>query len=1265
MDRLKETLMSMGIDAKSIPETSNYTTTKGISLKDADTLVTPETPSLRLQGINAAETAKFMPGNIKGAQPGADLQTELVRQTIEQGDYSATKPFGKEYYNRNLGDLYSPGGRSLTNELLYKGYVDTSKDATEEQRLSQAYGALDRRQRALELKTTKADDLFNQLVNEQNPTGSFKAKMFTPSAKSFNQADTEYFIGPSVIRPGEDYKGETTDQISTGLDIGTAQMKKGFWGSMELLGEKTGADWLKDTATSNVRMHQSTLENLPYLRSAEAFGENGEWKLDTFGKVFDFAIGQAASSAPQMLTTIVSTLAAPITFGASLSVPASIYIGQTWNGQKEGEKSATAAILAGTTMTALDKLGLKGFSPKGLDITKPGTQAIVKNELLKKYSSEVADQMILKATKESVREVAQVLRLETIKQSTGIKEIGKQILKGAATEGPTEGLQEIVGYLGENVTFNPIPSTTEEQNKLKNRLANAVVGGAILGGSFGGAGAAIRTVTQSKELIEQNSDSDFRRKWLMDNNASQVFSTNQILQQAFDGMSERPTLAKMAEAEVTKRMVTGKLQSFIADKGFKGLWGKWSDVIMKGMSHQDEYMATLSTLLGASKAANGMSIDEHQKLLEANIFNNFGTKEDIMSSFQGLSTEQASLVLTDPKVVDEIIRISQEKQMTGTASSADMAKSIGFDFGKHSQYSDGILKYADKITNLVKAYNDATQQTLTVREFLSKKPLDKTKVSRYSGDFIKDLMDVYKLTSSDATKIVDSILNNPDVQDVSDSINDLLNPSLAKDLQNKNELTRMLNDPDNSVKFSKYFSNDLLDNAYALASRGSAINTNVNLIGPDGNKLAGLIQQSLSRGNIDSDTAAFMAQEIKDYLDIRTGKYRPPLNPYLRGALNTINFLATITSLPLAAISSTVEFAQVYRNLNKPQSMKATKLLLNSFGKEFSALFRELGTHMSDKVDAKVSPQREALSRAGYLREGGIGHRADVMSGYFQSWTEGFFKVTGLTSITAVTRNAKLGIAADAVKNWIDVVKESDNNLDTQAARDAYDHLVRLGVDVEFVTSEVSDNAINKQKFDNMMQLATYNFINEAVVVPSQLNRPKFYSDPYLRLFTQFQGYTSTFTANILPRLVGDLGRAGSADQKNAAATIAMMFALSLLALYIKDIIKYGESPPEWLKDEKQFQRVVGQMGVLGTGQRVWDTIDPMFEGKRSKDIMGSVWNAVSEQSPQLSYINKVNSFLSEIPKDNGKEIEKGARLLPIFGTSPAFAKYLQKELGE
>jgi len=124
-----------------------------------------------------------------------------------------------------------------------------------------------------------------------------------------------------------------------------------------------------------------------------------------------------------------------------------------------------------------------------------------------------------------------------------------------------------------------------------------------------------------------------------------------------------------------------------------------------------------------------------------------------------------------------------------------------------------------------------------------------------------------------------------------------------------------------------------------------------------------------------------------------------------------------------------------------------------------------------------------------------------------------------------------------------------------------------------------------------------------------------------------------------------------------------MMFALSVLAIYLKDLIKYGESPPEWMKSEKQFQRIIGQMGVLGTGQRIWDSIDPLIpQSDRNRGIVAQAIKNVVDQSPQLSLINKVDNVLSA---PEGKRIEKGARLLPIVGTSPAFAKYLQKELGD
>jgi hypothetical protein len=609
-------------------------------------------------------------------------------------------------------------------------------------------------------------------------------------------------------------------------------------------------------------------------------------------------------------------------------------------------------------------------------------------------------------------------------------------------------------------------------------------------------------------------------------------------------------------------------------------------------------------------------------------------------------------------------KLASNLDMYPKQSANQIATSLDINFNNNPN-AEALAAYTGKINKLIEAYNKATGGNLTFKSFVEQAPINKPYVVKNYKEFIKDIQDGLKVSAAEANDIANSLLNNRDNSSIDDVFNEDINAFLdtSLNLKDRDVLKKALNEPENKARFAKYLSNDLMDNAYSLAGRAAAINTNKNIIGEKGSKLAALIQASLDKGTIDAATASFMAKEIKDYLDMRSGKFHPITNPYIKGALGTVNFLSTITSLPLAAVSSTVEFAQVFRNLNKEQSLKAMRMLLLGAGKEISAYLRDIGNAMTDKVQIKESAHRTSLSRAGYLREGNTANRVDIMSNYYQKWTEGFFKLTGLTSVTTITRNARLAIAADAINNWLNVVNNVDLAYTQQQVNDAYDHLVRIGIDVEFMTSLDKDDKYNENRYNNNIQLATYNFVNEAVVMPTQLNRPKFYSDPYLSLFTQFQGYTSTFTANILPRLIGDMGKAGSEDQKNAAATIAMMFALSFLAIYIKDIIKYGESPPEWLKDEKKFQRLVSQTGLLGTGQRIWDTIDPMIpDNSKYKGVGAQVWQNLSEQSPQLSFINKIDSALSA---PEGKQIERGARLLPILGTSPAFAKYLQKELGE
>jgi len=1263
MDKLEQTLMELGINSKDIPKASNFKIEAG-TLKDADTLQLDTGTNVRVPGINARESGKLTEEGFVAPQLGADTQTGLVRDIInKEGFMNPALGKDKDVYDRNLGELTDAKGRRLSNRLLESGYVDPSTSVTNDQLNSMYLGRLDRAKRQSEGTQTLADKLLTDLNVERNQ-GGVMAKRFTNTAKEFGAAvgegtSSDYFTNPSVIRPDEDRYGKARSNWSTGIDIGIANTKQGFFGAIDLLGTKTGIGYLEELGKANVKQQESILRDLPYLKNAEAFDAKGNWKLDTFSKVVDYSVGTAASSAPQMVTSIVATMAAPMTGGASMSVPAAIYTGQVWNAQKE--KNATAAIMSGVTQAALDKLGLSGVaSGAALKITDKATQAMVVKELMGRgITAEAAEKMIIRSTQEAVKDVSDAMRSVAMKQNLGPAAIAGAFGKGAMSEGVTEGLQEIAGYLGEEVS---LPSSKEDWNKLQNRTMNAMAGGAILGGGLAGAGRTVATLANFSGPTREGSDLQFREQYKERFGTTNIPTVSELInkaEQSISSTSDIPDLDKLAEMETSKRAIEGvvsKTGSFMKDKGLSSLFGKWSTVIMKGKDYAGEGLAALSTLLGSTRAVNGLSIDETQHLLESNIFKNFGNKEELQSAFGGVTTLKASAILSKPNVVDVISRLVRQRALTGSFGNID----IDADLGQDVLHKEGIMLYASKIDNLVNDYNRATGSSLSVESFLASRPLDKTLVSRNFNQFAKDIQDAFKLSQSEANIMAQSILNNSDVNSIEDSIDDWLNPD-ANRIKGKAEVEKAINTPELRAKFAPYMSQDLLDNAYSLAARGAAVSTNKQFIGKNGSKLAALLQDSLNKGEITEQEASFMAREIKDFLDMRAGKYNPITNEYARGALNLVNFLSTVTSLPLAAVSSTVEFAQVYRNLNAPQSVKATRILLNTFGKEFGALFKELGESFGMK-NPTASKHRRELSEAGFLREGGIGNRNDILTGYFQKYNEGFFKMTGLTSITAITRHAKLSIAADAINHWVDVA-QGNGTFTPQQIQDAKEHLIRIGVDLDFMLSIDRDTPQNEQRVLANLQAGSYNFVNEAVVVPSQLNRPKFYSDPYLKLFTQFQGYTSTFTATTLPRLLGDLGKRGSDDQRNAAATIAMMFALSMLALYIKDMIKYNEHPPKWLKEDKEFQRLISQVGLLGTGQRIWDTISPAVGGdKKANSVLGQVYNQVSDQSPQLAFINKINEALSA-PEE--RRIEKGARLLPIVGTSPALAKYLQKELGE
>lgn len=1248
-----ERLATSGFDISGLPTNTPEMTKSGIRVLDGDTVETPDGKRVRFSGINTEEPAKMLPDKISSGFTGAEEQKKILKNLIDTGGY--TNPVisdKKDVHDRFVGDLANKDGQTVTQYMLNNGLAMPTKFTTSEQQSTAAWAQLEKAQRKDKGTQTPEDLLSDTLLKAQFPNGTIRAKIAATSAKQYggsldSAGHSEYFSGPMYVNEDEDRTGHAKSNLKTGLKSGYTSMQQGAFDALDSLGVATGSDFLKNYGASHGDALQADLVDLPYLRDAEPFDEQGHWKLDSFSKVGNYVVGTAASSAPQFFLSIAAGLAAPATFGASLSLPAVVYAGNTWRAQAPENKSVAWAWTSGITQSAIESLGITGVFTNIFE--KKAQKEIIKQLMGRGMTEEAAEKLLISKTQEGIKQVAEAVKAV---KGGAIRQAGVASAKGVLNEAPEEMLQEMTQYFGENAKL-ALPESAEDISKLKNRIINAGIGGAVLGGSLGGAHEVLRNIPRAQ--IPESKDREFRTNLLQTDKEvpTAVSEANKAL--AVVGTDKSlDTLADLHESKLAMKGSIARVSNWWKEKGLSSLWKANYDTVMGKHTYAGRSLAALGTLLGANRAFAGGSIDEQKEHNVIELFNTFGSLDEMRSSFKGAKPEEVTRIFNEPSVKDYIKQIINERTVSGAtfvSEIADKVKPEGVLSVAMMEHKDAIVKYADKLDKFLVMYNNKTNHNMDIFDLFNNKPINKTHVAQNKERFAALLSKQLGLNSNQATEITNRILTNDNIQDITDSFDDILNFDSSYSAL-KRDATAKLNEEGTKVAFNEFFSHDLHHNLVSLANKGASTYINTAVIGHKGAKLNALLLQAIANGEITEDEAAFKAKEIRDWLDMRMGKYHEITNQYLSGALSLVNFLTTITSLPLAAISSTVEFSQIYRNLNLPQSISATRHLLVGFGGEIGHVVKSIG----GKED--VSNYRNTLSRGGYAHSN-IAARTDVVSGYFAKWSEGFFKVTGLTSVTNVTRYAKLAIASDAIKHWL---TQHIINPESEAGKSAYENLIRIGVDVESIAMMDIKSPEYESLVKQELTKGTHNFVLEAVIHPTKMNRPKFYSDPYLQVFTQFQGYVSTFTATILPRLVRDIRRTGTVEQANAAAVIAMMMALTLFALYMKDMIKYGESPPKWLEDDKRFHRFIGQSGLTGTGQRIWDAVSPIKpEYNKQSNVALSAVRAVSDQAPALSFLGNINDALSA---PEGSQIKKTARILPIFGTSPQFAEYLQKELG-
>ena len=586
---------------------------------------------------------------------------------------------------------------------------------------------------------------------------------------------------------------------------------------------------------------------------------------------------------------------------------------------------------------------------------------------------------------------------------------------------------------------------------------------------------------------------------------------------------------------------------------------------------------------------------------------------------------------------------------------------------------DGIIAMAKQLNSLSdKMYRDQSKYNPELgyeKNYLMKyKSANKGAIYKNKTGFIKAL-EANGFSRADAHKLTNELVENNNVSDIGEAFSIVqggVNPA-----SHKARTLKMSEKPE----FQEFMEQDMFANIAAATTSAARYTAHEQFIGKDAKVLSKLLDDMQHIDGVPEAEVNKIASQLQDYLDAESGNYKRPTGEAAKRALvfqKNFMMFSTLSALPLATVSSLVEMMLINRGLRSDQifgikkkgsdkDLGSIQSIFTEAGNSLWAGAVEVGT-LGSRATTREPTAQEKMRELGYY-DWNVG--AATVTGVsevnpWQQWVyEGFFKVTGLTGYTNFTRAARVGIATDYINDKLDTVaKQRNGGLDkNREVQEAEEALRNLGVNIDKMLPIYSQkngklpmDPESEQFAADTMREAMFNFVNDAIVLPQAANRPLIYQDPRFALFTQFQGFMATFTANQIPKLWGEYVKRGTPAMKyNAFALAVTMIGMGFLSQHLKDLIKYGGKSPH-VEGADYFQRGVRSSGLLGTGERVLDQFFPIYE-KNSADSQEWAWNQVAGESPALGYAEKLAGAAgSLISGDKEKAAYKGLRAAPFLG---------------
>ena len=1439
------------IDAPTLEVPKPISGSGGHTFIDGDTLINEEGKLLRIQGLSAPEINRLMDsGYLKPGTPGGVAATQQIERLAEEFGYNniqyLTNPDGSPMMDtlgkRQLVRLTDDSGRDFVETLTRYGINKLGKFSSSEEidkyRLGMAKNS-NRNIRDPLNEFEKAELILNDTIKSEQWYDTEFAKAATDeqmlarlnadqqpgeslAAFAWRKKQAAMFSQNRVQQRHRDrtIDNEALHPWSESFDVGWNGVIESLYGAAELVGYKTGFNWLENMGEAGIKRQREYLASKPNLKlsvlkptlDAEGNVIGNEWDIDGIGEFFTYMGNMTAVSLPYMGVTAAGAITAPV----GMVMPASMYTGMVWN-DMEGEnkdKSATLAVAGGLTMTVLDRLGIKLLMGK-----MPGTllSPRYRDVMVKKYmrknpgtteaqAKAAIGNMTRIAAAELIGSAAKVAKSQ-LTYGNILRSFAARAGTGFGIESSTEVGQELTQYLAATLgSDKPFDSL-----ELYNRLTNALIAGGTLGSAFSVPGTAYDVGAWTDVNVRSGPGQDERRSteqgWHEEENRHRhdryregdeipegkkvgdikpggkfKLSKSKSIQDNFDDFSKankrRKAAAKrrlkaqnvqintfksqlsspeftaeqkntiqqrLTELEALKVKEEKALMSFqdrveAGRKQYKArdYWEKFKDaannlpVLWRGgprqffwkMSFGNPIIRKLAGGMGAylRQVHSGSPLEtfKHHKLqyyknllgkvdlIDKNgnpVINDDGTTAQTDFSAASLAAVFGMKTINQleiSKKIYDFYQIIKNKPI----SEIDWTQPEMQPFLEYQQFYITIgnkLKlmgdsmWTDQRDARTK-FDDGTStgkkwEVGFIENYLGTyRSIDKAKIEKNRDQFIKDLQEQKNYTYEEAVALTDAILNNNDIVDENTMFDFTVGKGQHIPSSQRKRTLNMATDP----VLKEYMEQDFFINISNAAKSAARYITYQKFIGDDSEIINEALTQAIEAGEITPEKANFTAAFIQDYLDGESGNYKKIQNPAAANLQRNLLVWTTLAGLPMATISSLVEFMMILRALSPEQIND----VLKTAGWEFAqAAFKTMTTATPNmkwaqstqgQLDKELRQSR--LKRLGYFSwDTGAAQTTGATENTFASryLLDKYFRVIGLQQWTDYTRNVRGAIADDFIMDHLSRIRNQRRNgtLYTNEVQESEEQLRNLGIRVEELL-EIDNLPFEKpadmsreehlllmretnKRLDEIFNVAEYNFINEAIALPGTANRPLFYQNPHLALFTQFQGFIATFTANHIPRMWSDYIKRGTPAMKyNAFAIMTTMIALGFVSQYLKDLLKYGQGSP-YLDSMEKLQRGVGASGMLGVAERPLNFFFPIYETS-SDNLIESIFNTTTGEAAALSNLSRAFTGAGQVVKGAVMEDEsiqpglyKLLKTTPLVGPINQFNRWVSQEVAD